>query len=267
MSTRRTFPDTVGGRRDVAAVILAAGRGTRMPGQLPKVIYEVAGRPMVWWVVEAIRAAGVRPIVLVVGHGAEQVRGVFAGDDADLLYATQDRQLGTGHATACAREALAGFRDDVLVLAGDGPLIRPATVRALVERHRATGAAATLAAAVIADPTGYGRIVRDAAGRFAAIVEHADATERQRAIHEVYPSYACFDAELLFGALEKLAPDPSSGEYRVTDVPGLLQAEGRRVELLDGFPPEDVLSINTPAQLREVDRILSARVEACHERG
>jgi bifunctional UDP-N-acetylglucosamine pyrophosphorylase/glucosamine-1-phosphate N-acetyltransferase len=241
-------------------VILAAGKGTRLPGARSKVVYEVGGRPMIWWVVEAVRAAGARPIVLVVGHGADAVRAVFAGED-DIAYAVQTEQLGTGHATACAKSALAGFTGDVLVLAGDGPLIQAATIDALVRRHRKTAAAATLATATVDDPTGYGRIVRDEAGHFRAIVEHASADDAERCIREVYPSYACFDAGLLFAVLGQLVPDEASGEYRITDIPPLLKAGGHVVELVDGFPPEEVLSINTAEQLRQVDAILSSRVE------
>ena len=232
-----------------------------MTGDLPKVACAVAGRPMIRWVVEAVREVGARPIVLVVGHGAERVRAIFDGDDEDLDYAVQDRQLGTGHATGCAREALKGFGGDVLVLAGDGPLIRAGTIRTLVDRHRQRGAAATLATATLEDPTGYGRIVRDADGRFEAIVEHASATEAQRRIREVYPSYACYDAGLLFDLLSRLEPDPTSGESRITDVPALARDDGHGVELVNGFPPQETLSINTPEQLDQVDVILSQRVQ------
>ena len=216
---------------------------------------------MVSWVVEAVREVGARPIVLVVGYRADVIREIFRGDEGDLVFVEQSEQLGTGHATTCAGPVLADLDGDVLVLAGDGPLIRAETIRAMIERQRRTGAAATLATAEIADPTGYGRIVRDPQGRFEAIVEHASATEQQRDIREIYPSYACFDARLLFETLGRLDRDQSSGEYRVTDVPGLLQAEGRPVELVDGISPQDVLSINTLDQLREVDAILSSRVE------
>lgn len=242
-------------------MILAAGKGTRLPGDEPKVTRPVAGRPMIHWVVDAVRDAGARPIVLVVGHGADRVREVFRGDDGDLAFVVQDPQLGTGHATACARDALAGFDGDVLVLAGDGPLIRAETIRTLVDRHRVTGAAGTLATSTVEDPTGYGRIIRDAGGRFAAIVEHASATDTQRAIREIYPSYACYDARLLFGALARLAPDAAGGELRITDVPAMLKADGLVIELVAGFPPQDVLSVNTPRQLDEVGEILSRRLE------
>jgi bifunctional UDP-N-acetylglucosamine pyrophosphorylase/glucosamine-1-phosphate N-acetyltransferase len=247
-------------QRALAAVILAAGKGTRMPGDLPKVVYEVGGQPMIRWVVEAVRTAGARPIVLVIGHGADAVRAVFRGED-DVAYAVQAEQLGTAHATGCAGAALAGFTGDVLVLAGDGPLIRASTIERLVDHHRRTAAAATLATATVDDPTGYGRIVRDEQGRFQAIVEHASASDAERSIHEIYPSYACFDSGLLFSLLQRLAPDEASGEYRITDLPGLLRAGGHVVELVDGFPPEDVLSINTAQQLSEVDAVFSSRME------
>jgi bifunctional UDP-N-acetylglucosamine pyrophosphorylase/glucosamine-1-phosphate N-acetyltransferase len=247
-------------RRPLAAVILAAGKGTRMPGNQPKVVYEVGGQPMIRWVVEAVRTAGARPIVLVIGHGADAVRTVFRGED-DIAYAVQAEQLGTAHATGCAGAALAGFTGDVLVLAGDGPLIRVSTIEKLVRHHRRTAAAATLATATVDDPTGYGRIVRDEQGRFRAIVEDASASDAERSIREIYPSYACFDSGLLFSRLAELAPDEASGEYRITDLPGLLAVGGHIVELVDGFPPEDVLSINTTQQLREVDAVFSSRME------
>ncbi|MHC5027829.1 MAG: sugar phosphate nucleotidyltransferase, partial [Planctomycetota bacterium] len=181
--------------------------------------------------------------------------------DADIEYALQDEQNGTGHATRCAEEALAGFEGDVLVLAGDGPLIQAATIDVMWARHRATRASATLATSVIEDPTGYGRIVRDADDRFEAIVEHRNCTDAQRAIHEIYPSYACFEAGALFTCLGQLQPDEVSGEYYVTEVPAMLRAAGQCVEVVDAVPPQDVLSINTPEQLADVEAILVARQE------
>ena len=245
----------------MAAIILAAGKGTRMNSDLPKVVHEVAGHAMVWWVVRAVREAGAERIVLVIGHGADTVRDVFAGDDHDIEYAIQDQQLGTGHATKCAVEALAGFDGDVVVLAGDGPLIRASTIEAMLDRQRTTDAVATLATSVIDDPTGYGRIVRDADNRFERIVEHKNATDAQRAIREIYPSYACFDARHLFEQLDRLEPDEASGEYYITHVPEMLRQSGQRVEVVDAVPPDDVLSINTTQQLADVDAILSARLE------
>jgi UDP-N-acetylglucosamine diphosphorylase/glucosamine-1-phosphate N-acetyltransferase len=244
-------------------VILAAGKGTRMESDLPKVAHEVAGRPMVLWVADACAAVGCERVVVVVGHRQEVVRSVFDrwdGGGASVEFAVQEPQLGTGHAVQCAAPGLAGSGGDAFVLAGDGPLIRPETLAALLDRHRSTGAAATLATAVLDDPTGYGRIVRDASGAFEAIVEHKDCDASQRAIREVNPSYYCFGLGLLLDALGRVGRNEGSGEYYITDVPGLLLGDGRRVEVIDAVPAEDVLSINTPRQLAEVDRVLRSRL-------
>lgn len=244
------------------AIILAAGLGKRMNSDLPKVLHEVGGRPMVCAVVDACRDAGCKRIVLVVGHKQELVRKVFEGQ-RDIEFAVQDRQLGTGHATKCAEPLFAAEKREpghpVFVLAGDGPLIRAHTLNAMLDRHRSTGALATLASSVIDDPTGYGRITRDSGGRFLAIVEHKDCTPEQLAIREVYPSYAVFDAQTLFAELATLKPNARAGEYFITDVPASLLAQRRRVEVIPAVPPEDVLSINTPDQLAEVDRIYRSR--------
>ena len=149
---------------------------------------------------------------------------------------------------------------DCFVLCGDGPLIRADTLRTLLQRHLATGAAASLATSVVADATGYGRIQRDAAGRFQRIVEQKDATEAQRAIREINPSYYLFRTHDLFDALTRVTNQNASGEYYITDVFELLLKDGKRVEVVDAVPPEDVLSVNTPEQLAEVDAILRRRL-------
>lgn len=236
-----------------------------MQSDLPKVVFPVGGRAMVCAVVDACREAGVGRIVVVVGHKQELVRDALAKYGVE--YAVQGEQLGTGHAVRSAEGAFASPRGDVLVLCGDGPLIRAATIRDLVERHTATNAAATLATAVIDDPTGYGRIVRDAAGRFEAIVEHKNCTPEQRTIREVNPSYYCFNAAALFETLRAVERNPLSGEYYVTDVLGLLRAKGRTVEVLAAVPPEDILSINTPDDLARVDAIYRARTAGLGPRG
>lgn len=248
-----------------AAIILAAGQGTRMRSELPKVCHEVGGRAMVCAVVDACLEAGCERIVVVVGYRQELVREALAGYDAVTLV-EQPERLGTGHAVGMAAPAFADDPErDVFVLCGDGPLIRARTLGTMLERHRATGAASTLATSVIEDPSGYGRIVRDAEGRFRGIVEHKNATGSQRAIREVNPSYYCFRAGDLFRALAGVERDDRSGEYYVTDVPGLLLAEGARVEVIEAVPPEDVLSINTPEDLERVDRLFRARTPDARE--
>jgi bifunctional UDP-N-acetylglucosamine pyrophosphorylase/glucosamine-1-phosphate N-acetyltransferase len=244
------------------AMILAAGKGTRMKSDLPKVLHPIGGRPMVAAVVDACRQAGCERVILVVGYKQELVREAFAGD-AKIEFAVQDQQLGTGHAVQCAEPLLRAAASQpgqaVFVLAGDGPLIRPATLRALLDRHQGSKASATLATSVIADPTGYGRIVRDRSGRFAGIVEHKQCSPEQLAIREVNPSYYCFDAQALYATLPRVKRQESNGEYYLTDVPAMLLAEGKVVEVIDAVPPEDVLSINTLEQLAEVDAIYRSR--------
>jgi len=243
------------------AIVMAAGKGTRMKSSLPKVMHPVGGRPMVMQVVDACLGAGCRRVVAVVGYQQELVRGALAGYGDKVAFAVQAEQLGTGHAVKCTESLLSGpdAPREVFILAGDGPLIRPETLTKVLERHRSTGAAATLATSVIDDPTGYGRIVRDSAGRFVSIVEHKNCTPAQLAIREVNPSYYCFDTRALFAALADLKPNAASGEYYITDVPAKLMAAGQRVEVIEAVPPEDVLSINTPEELAKVDAIYRAR--------
>ncbi|CAN5683706.1 hypothetical protein BH11PLA1_BH11PLA1_02030 [soil metagenome] len=251
------------------AIILAAGKGTRMRSDLPKVLHEVGGRPMVCAVVDACRAAGCQRVVLVVGYKEELVYRAIAEQPkswvAGIEYARQEEQLGTGHAVRCAEGVFADDlkagapKRDVFVLAGDGPLIRGETLKQLLTLHRKSVAAATLATSRIDDPTGYGRIVRDGAGRLERIVEHKECTPEQLALREVNPSYYCFDLATLFATLARVKKNEASGEYYITDVPALLLKEGARVEVIDAVPPEDVLSINTPEQLAEVDAIYRKR--------
>ena len=243
-----------------SAIVLAAGKGTRMKSDLPKVMHPAHGRPMVEWVVDAARGAGCAPVVLVVGHGAPLVRGHFAGRPG-TEFVVQDPQLGTGHAVDMARPLFERgmLGEETLVLCGDGPLIRAHTLQALLTTHRESGAAATLATAVIPDPAGYGRIERDAHGRFARIVEQKDATPAQLALREVNPSYYCFRTADLFDALRRVTNQNASGEYYITDVFELLLRDGKRVSVVDAVPPEDVLSVNTPEQLAEVSAILASR--------
>ncbi len=246
-------------QRALESVVLAAGKGTRMGGDRAKVLYPTADRPMIDWVIDAIEQAGCNRSIIVVGHQADDVKKALA-DRTGIAFALQNEQLGTGHAVMIARAALGDLKNkDVLVLCGDGPLIRAQTIRTLIDRHRATGAAATLATAIIDDPTGYGRIVRDAEGRLAGIVEHKDADDTQRAILEINPSYYCFDAQALFSALDRIDNQNAKGEYYLTDVFALLRADGLRVEVVDAVPAEDILSINTPDQLATVDAILRHR--------
>jgi len=257
-------PDSEGSgavRSAPSAIILSAGKGTRMQSDLPKVCHPVGGRPMVCAVVDACLAVGCEKIVAVVGYKHELVREALAAYGEKIVFAMQEEQLGTGHAVLCAREAFGEEPEgEIFVLCGDGPLIRAETLRVMLKTHRASQAVATLATSVIEDPSGYGRIVRDADGRFVGIVEQKNATPEQLAIREVNPSYYCFDAVALFGALNDVEVNEVTGEYYITDVPSILMGDGLPVEVIDAVPPEDVLSINTPDHLAEVDRIYRSRV-------
>ncbi len=249
------------GRPAPQAVILAAGKGTRMGSDdLPKVLYPVADKPMLWWVVKACQDAGVSRCIIVVGYKADEVRRSLDGLE-NIEFAEQHDPKGTAHAAQVTQHL---FEDqpatDLFVLAGDGPLIRTKTLARMLEVHRRRGASATLATSVIDDPTGYGRIVRGADGGLERIVEQKDATPKQLQINEVNPSYYCFDSEALFGALNEVKSQNSQGEYYITDVPAILKGHGKKVEVIEAVPPADVLSINTPAQLQEVDGILRQRL-------
>lgn len=240
-----------------------------MNSDLPKVCHRVGGRPMVCAVIDACLDAGCEKVVLVVGYRQQDVRDAVAEYGDRVLFAVQEEQHGTGHAVQCAEDLFIDERSDdghdVFVLCGDGPLIRAQTLRSVLGAHRAAGASATLATSVIPDPDGYGRIVRDADGRFAGIVEQKNASPEQLGVREVNPSYYCFDCRALFETLRRVERDAKSGEYYLTPVPSLLQESGAVVEVIEAVPPEDVLSINTPENLAEVDRVFRSRQSVCRE--
>ena len=251
--------------RTRAAVVLAAGKGERMQTELPKVMHEACGRPLVHWVVDAVHSKEIdaQPVVLVVGEGRELVESSWSERPDWLQFVEQEEQLGTGHAVDMAREIFPDestrTNTDIFVLCGDGPLIRSSTLEALRKRHEETGAAATIATGTLEDPEGYGRVQRNADGSFDRIVEQKDATPEQLSIKEVNPSYYLFRADALFDRTSRLGNDNAKGEYYITDIFELMKAEGLRVEIVEAVPPDDVLSINNPEQLAVVEKILRTR--------
>jgi bifunctional UDP-N-acetylglucosamine pyrophosphorylase / glucosamine-1-phosphate N-acetyltransferase len=252
----------------LSAILLAAGKATRMKSERVKVMHEICGRPMLSYVMDACRAVGVKRIYLVVGHDRERVKAAYGGDK-DVSWVVQEEQKGTGHAVMVCRDAMEkegalGADDNVFVLGGDGPLIRGETLKALAEKHVSTGAAVTLATSVLEDPTGYGRIVRDTEGRVAGIVEQSDATPEQRAIKEVNPTYWCFKTAEMFAALGEVKPNNKKGEYYLTDTLAILKNKGKRLEAVASVPPEDVLSINTRSELADVARMMQRRIQREH---
>jgi bifunctional UDP-N-acetylglucosamine pyrophosphorylase/glucosamine-1-phosphate N-acetyltransferase len=243
------------------AILLAAGVSSRMNTHMPKVLHEVTGRPMLAYVLDACRSVGVDKIYVVVGFGADQVKERFAEESSDIVWVQQPQQKGTAHAVMCCKEHLAGFAGETLVLCGDGPLIRAKTLQTLIEKQEAEHSAATLATAVLEDPTGYGRIIRDAYGNMQGIIEDSDCTPAQRAVKEVNPSYYLFNNQVLFGALEKVKPDNVKQEYYLTDALAVIIASGHKVIAVTAVRPEEAVGVNSRAQLSVASKIMQHRIQ------
>jgi bifunctional UDP-N-acetylglucosamine pyrophosphorylase/glucosamine-1-phosphate N-acetyltransferase len=226
----------------VKAIVLAAGRGSRMGGDLPKVLHELDGKPLVTYAVDSARAAGAKTVVVVVGYRAELVMAELA--DSGVEFAVQAEQRGTGHAVLAAREHLEEGEGDILVLYGDMPLLSAPTLRQLIAHRRKTGAAAAALTLVIDNPPDFGRIVRDADGRVIRVVEVKDADADELAIREVNVGAYCFDAQSLLPVLERLRTDNAQGEYYLTDAVGILVQDGHRVETIATGDIEETLGIN-----------------------
>src|SRR6266508_4096332 len=241
----------------LTTVILAAGESRRMRSRRPKALHGLGGRLLIDYPVRLARGLGAR-VVLVVGRGAAEVRAAV-GEAPDIVYVEQKERFGTGHAVLQAREACGAGPGAILVLPGDQPLMSQRMLAALVEHHRKTAAAATLLTALADDPTGYGRVVREA-GRPVAIVEHRDATAAQRQIREIGTSVYCFDAGALWSALGQVKPQNEQGEYYLTDVISILARNGARVEAVEAEAPEECMGINDRKQLAQVATVLRRRV-------
>jgi len=238
------------------AVILAAGKGTRMKSDQAKVLFPIAGRPLLLHVLDSVEAAGFDRVIAVVGHQADRVREALAGRRVDSV--VQEPQLGTGHAVLCAAPLLTGVTHPIAVLAGDAPLIRARTLRRMLEHHHRTNAAVTLLSAVLDNPKGYGRVVRKD-GRVVAIVEDKDATGEEQAIHEINSSIYAFDGPFLLRGLPKLKNENRQKEYYLTDLVHLAFEEGRLVEGVVVSDPMEVVGVNTVEQLEEAEMILASR--------
>ncbi|OHB69272.1 MAG: glycosyl transferase family 2 [Planctomycetes bacterium RBG_13_63_9] len=244
------------------AIVLAAGKGTRMLSDLPKVLVQVCGRPMIEYVLDALTAAGVDQIIVVVGYRAELVRSLLAGRPG-VQFAVQTEQLGTGHAVMACREHLTRHQGPVLVVTGDSPMMRAESLTALLAEFERQPAACLLGTAYKQNPTGLGRILRNAEGDLTDIVEEKDATEEQRRVTEVNMSYYVFRCFDLLQALSYIRSDNSQGEYYLTDCPGVLVNQGRTVRAAPVLQPDEALGINTLEELAVVEAAMakhSARV-------
>src|SRR5688572_4734520 len=244
----------------LTAIILAAGKSTRMKSKRPKALHEICGKPMLQYVLDACYEAGCTRILLVVGHGKDEVIAQFEHDQR-IVWVEQTEQLGTGHAARMCEPYLRQQAGEVFILTAAGPLIRGEVLRTLLREHREQFAAASMATAVLEDPTGYGRVIRDAAGEFVEIIEQADATPEQREIREVFPSYYCVRSEELLLALSKLKNENKKKEYYLTDIYGILRNANHKIVAVQAVTQEDVLSVNDRDQQAQVDAIMQDRIQ------
>lgn len=253
--------------RPTKALILAAGKSTRMKSDRSKMLHEVCGKPMLAWVLDSCRAAGINDLILIVGHARDDVKAAFADAD-DITWVTQEPQLGTAHAVMAARDdpaaGLEGFDGDLVVLVGDAPLIRPETVSALLREHADQAAAVTLVTAILEDPKWYGRIIRDDAGNLQGIVEAKEADEATLAVREVNPSYYAFRWPALADVLTKITNDNTKGEYYLTDAIGLLIGAGEKAVAVAAAQPEEVQAVNSRADLALVTGLMRRRILERH---
>lgn len=249
--------------RKLAVVVLAAGKGKRMKSELPKVLHNICGRPLVSYVLDAVETLGAGRVVMVVGPGSEEVTARI-GERA--VYVEQAEQRGTGHAVMVAMSWLEPGFDEILVLPGDSPLVTAGTLESLVEARRTGGAAAALLSTELDDPTGYGRVIRDGTGLVERIVEEADASGGETAVREVNTSAYAFERSLLEPALESLTTGNAQGEYYLTDVVERLFSAGHRV-LAVPAPSEEVLGVNDRSQLADVESVMRARINREHMLG
>ncbi len=245
---------------DLHIVVLAAGKGTRMKSAVPKVLHSACGLPLIEHVLRAAAALHPASTVIVLGHGAEMV-GRQLASRAGLTTVVQEPQLGTGHALLQAEPALAGRRGTLVLLSGDVPLLRPATLEALVRQHEDSRAAATVLTAIVPDPAGYGRIIRSG-GAIAAIVEHKDASPDERAVKEINSGIYAFELEPLFDALRQIGSENAQGEYYLPDLVKIFRRNGQVVETLALDDPGEIRGVNSRAELAVVSAELRDRKAA-----
>ncbi|MBI4726449.1 NTP transferase domain-containing protein [candidate division TA06 bacterium] len=244
--------------RDCICLILAAGQGTRMKSGLAKVLHPLCGKPLVEHVVRSAQKAGVDQTIVVVGHQADKVKKALAG--VSVQFVMQQPQKGTGHAVMQVLLIIEKFDGQLLVLYGDVPLIKPETLKALLEKHQTEQNACTMLTTIIDQPGSYGRIIRDQNGSVSRIVEAKDASSRELAVKEINPAIYAFDNRELVKALGQLKPNNKQGEYYLTDVIGIFKSKGMKIATQIVTDSREVLGINTPEELAECEKYLSKMV-------
>lgn len=243
------------------AVILAAGKGKRMKTNLPKVLHKVCGKEMVNHVIDTLRKCDIDDIDVVIGNGAEEVKK--ATKTRNINYSIQEEQLGTGHALMCSKNFLQDKNGVVAVFTGDAPLISEETVQKLIEFHKSGEYKATILTAIVDDPTGYGRIIRNKDGKVEKIVEHKDCTEEELKVREINSAMYCFDIKELINNLDKLSNSNSQGEYYLTDVIEILKSDNCKVGAVD-VDVDEIRGVNSRVQLAEAEEILRKRINQKH---
>jgi len=241
----------------LAAVILAAGKGTRMSSDLPKVLHTVGGRPLISHIIETVKAVPADRICVVIGYRADLVRRTCAGEPVEFVM--QEPQLGTGHAVLQCRPVLDDFEGTILVLNGDVPCLRAGTIRDFIRGHADAAASATVMTAKMSDPKGYGRIIRDGDASLLKIVEEKDATDDERRVEEVNTGLFCFDKTALFDALGDIGQDNAQKEYYLTDVIAILKKKGLDVSAHLIEDHREVAGINTDSELEAVRKFMAGK--------
>lgn len=243
------------------AVILAGGKGKRMKSDLPKVLHKVCGKEMVNIVIDTMKKSGIDDVNVIIGKGAELVKDATAS--RNVSYSFQEEQLGTGDAVKSAKEFLKGKKGTVAIFTGDAPLITEETVKNLLEFHEKSGYEAAITTSIIDDPTGYGRIIRNADDSVKKIVEHKDCSEDELKVKEINAGMYCFNIDSLLECLDKLKNDNAQGEYYLTDAIEILESEGKKVGAVC-IPFEQGLGVNSRVQLSEVSEIMKKRINKFH---
>jgi N-acetylglucosamine-1-phosphate uridyltransferase (contains nucleotidyltransferase and I-patch acetyltransferase domains) len=243
---------------NTVAIVLAAGKGTRMKSRTPKVLHEILGKPIILYVLDALKAAGIKDTITVAGHGIDLLKEVVK----DSRIVEQKELLGSGDAVATARKALEQYSGDVLVICGDTPLVRSDTIKAIIEKHKSSGADLTILTAKLKDPMGYGRIIRDGGGSVQKIVEEENASLYEEGVNEVNVGTYCYKAEVLFKALGEVKPDSRKKEIFITDTIEIMYRDQKRIESVEVDDVSEMTGINSRQDLAEATQAMKSRVLA-----
>lgn len=242
--------------REIGAIILAAGKGKRMKSDLAKVLHPLCGKPMLTYSVDVARAVGVGKIAVVIGHQAEVIRDSFS--DQGLIFVEQYEQLGTGHAVLQAKNTFRNFKGTILILCGDVPLLRPSTVRSLIENHISGSATLTVLTTLLDDPAGYGRVIkRGPEGEVLRIIEEKDASPDEKKIREINTGIYCVESEFLFRAVEEIKNENVQKEYYLTDIVGIGWTKGFKTRSFVNANSIEVMGVNTLDDLERASKYIS----------